>query len=65
MRGRFKTGDRLEILSPSENFNKSFTVAEAYTSKGEQVNDCKLVQEIYRINCPFELNEGDVLRRRK
>ena len=65
MRGRFKTGDRLEILSPSENFNKSFTVAEAYTSTGEQVNDCKLVQEIYRINCPFELNEGDVLRRRK
>ncbi len=65
MRGRFKTGDRLEILSPSENFNKSFTVAEAYTGKGEQVNDCKLVQEIYRINCPYELNEGDVLRRRK
>ncbi len=65
MRGRFKTGDNLEVLSPSENFNKSFKVYEAYTSKGEQVQDCKLVQEIYRINCPYKLNEGDILRRRK
>lgn len=65
MRGRFKTGDNLEVLSPSENFNKSFKVYEAYTSKGEQVHDCKLVQEIYKINCPYKLNEGDILRRRK
>ena len=65
MRSRFKTGDTLEVLSPSENFAKSFTVEEAYTSKGEQVNDCKLVQEIYKINCPYALCEGDLLRRRK
>ena len=64
MRGRFKVGDRLEILSPSQNFGKSFTVEKA-TLDGEEVDDCKLVQKIYKINCPFELHGGDILRRRK
>ena len=65
MRGRFKVGDTLEVLSPSENFGKSFTVAEAYKSDGERVDDCKLVQEKYKINCPYALSAGDILRRRK
>lgn len=65
MRGRFKTGDCLEVLSPTQNFGKSFTVGQAFTSKGEQVNDCKLVQEIYKVRCPYELSAGDILRRRK
>lgn len=65
MRGRFKVGDRLEALSPTENFGKSFVVEEAYTSDGTRVDDCKLVQEVYRINCPFDLSAGDILRRRK
>ncbi|MDE6667210.1 MAG: U32 family peptidase [Clostridia bacterium] len=64
MRGRFKVGDRLEVLSPSENFGKSFTVEKAFTD-GEEVDDCKLVQKIYKINCPYELRSGDILRRRK
>ena len=65
MRGRFAVGDRLEVLSPSENFGKCFTVEYAYASTGEQVNDCKLVQEKYKINCPYALCAGDILRRRK
>ena len=65
MRGRFKVGDRLEALSPGENFGKTFTVESAATSAGEQVDDCKLVQEIYTVNCPFKLSAGDILRRRK
>ncbi|MDE5942842.1 MAG: U32 family peptidase [Clostridia bacterium] len=65
MRGRFKTGDVLEVLSPSENFKKSFSVNTAFTSTGEQVSDCKLVQEHYKINCPLSLAKGDILRRRK
>ena len=65
MRGRFKVGDRLEVLSPDQNFNKDFVVESAVTSAGESVEDCKLVQEIYTINCPYELSAGDVLRRRK
>jgi putative protease len=65
MRGRFKVGDTLEVLSPSDNFLKSFTVTEVYTSKGERVDDCKLVQEKYKIACPYNLSVGDILRRRK
>ena len=65
MRGRFKVGDTLEVLSPNENFLKTFKVEQAYTSANEQVTDCKLVQEHYKINCPYALQNGDILRRRK
>ena len=65
MRGRFKVGDTLEVLSPSENFGKSFAVELAYIGADEQVDDCKLVQGKYRIPCPYKLNAGDILRRRK
>ena len=65
MRGRFKVGDRLEILSPTDNFGKSFVVESAVTGGGERVTDCKLVQEHYTIKCPFTLSAGDILRRRK
>ncbi len=64
MRGRFKVGDALEVLSPTANFGKSFTVEKAYAD-GEEVTDCKLVQKIYRINSPYLLQSGDILRRRK
>ena len=65
MRGRFKVGDTLEVLSPTENFGKSFKVEKAFLSSGEAVQDCKLVQENYKINCPYKLQAGDILRRRK
>ena len=65
MRGRFKAGETLEVLSPSNAFGKSFIVETAKTGAGEEVTDCKLVQEHYTINCPYLLNNGDILRRRK
>ena len=65
MRGRFKVGETLEILSPSDSFGKSFKLERAFNSDGDQVNDCKIVQENYKINCPFVLQAGDILRRRK
>lgn len=65
MRGRFRCGDELEVLSPSDSFKKTFKVNCAFTSTGEQVSDCKLVQEHYKINCPYNLSAGDILRRRK
>ncbi|MCD8294356.1 MAG: U32 family peptidase [Clostridia bacterium] len=65
MRGRFRQGDTLEILSPTESFGKSFVVTECRTSEEELVSDCKLVQEIYRVKCPVKVQEGDILRRRK
>lgn len=65
MRGRFKVGDVLEVLSPTDNFLKTFTVEKAFLFSGEEVQDCKLVQQSYKINCPFILQNGDILRRRK
>ena len=65
MRTRFKVGDELEILSPTQNFLKTFKVESAYTSAGERVEDMKLVQENYTVNCPYRLSAGDIVRRRK
>ncbi|MCD8287179.1 MAG: U32 family peptidase [Clostridia bacterium] len=65
MRGRFRSGDTLEILSPTDSFGKSFAVTDCWTSEDEPVTDCKLVQEIYKVACPVEVHEGDILRRRK
>ena len=64
MRNRFKKGDVLEVLSPDDNFGKTFIVDETYDGKGERTEDCKLVQEIYRIRCPYEVKQGDYLRRK-
>ena len=65
MRGRFKVGDRLEVLTPEESFGESFIVESAFKSDGERVEDCKIVQENYKINCPVKVRAGDILRRRK
>lgn len=64
MRNRFKQGDVLEVLSPDENFAKSFIADEIYDSKGAVVNDCKLVQEVYKVKCPYALKVGDYIRRK-
>ncbi len=65
MRNRFKIGDELEILSPTDSFNKSFTVYGITTDKGEEIDDCKLVQQEVEINCPYEVLERDILRKKK
>ena len=64
MRNRFKKGDILEVLSPTSNFGKTFCVDTMYDSKGEKTDDAKLVQETYKIKCPFALKQGDYLRRK-
>ena len=40
MRGRFKVGDTLEVLSPTDSFLKTFTVEKAFLINGEEVRDC-------------------------
>lgn len=65
MRNRFREGDVLEILSPSDAFGKHFTVAHMTDRSGEPCSDAKRVQEAYFFDCPYPLHRGDVLRRRK
>ncbi len=62
MRNRFKVGDVLEILSPSESFNKLVTVVKLENIKGEQVFDAKIVQEKLKLFTDIPLNTGDILR---
>ena len=64
MRNRFRRGDVLEVLSPDGNFTKTFVADEIYDSKDEKTDDAKLVQEIYKVECPYALREGDYIRRR-
>ena len=64
MRNRFKQGDILEVLSPDGNFTKRFIADEIYTSQNERTDDAKLVQEVYKIKCPYVLKAGDYLRRK-
>ena len=63
MRNRFKVGDELEILSPSDNFNKKFIVEKMVDEKGEEVIDAKRVQQKLYLYCPYKLNTGDILRK--
>lgn len=64
-RNRFKVGDTLEILSPSDAFNKTFVVTEMYNEDNEAIEDALLVQQKIKLKCPFKLSEGDILRKKK
>jgi len=62
MRNRFKVGDELEVLSPSENFNKTLVVDKMFNEKGEEILDAKLVQQKIKIITDLKLSVGDILR---
>lgn len=63
MRGRFRVGDTLEILSPTDSFNRTFAVEEMADESGERVEDAKLVMQKLRLACPYPLSAGDLLRK--
>ena len=63
MRNRFKIGDELEILSPNDSFLRKIVIEKIIDDKGQEIEDCKRVQDIVTINCPYQLKEGDILRR--
>lgn len=63
MRNRFKVGDVLEVLSPTDNFNKTLSVAKMESLTGEEIVDAKRVQEKLYLYTDIELQEGDILRR--
>ena len=65
MRNRFRAGDVLEILSPSDAFLKSVRVEEMLDGAGLPCADASFVQGVYSFPCPYPLAEGDILRRRR
>ena len=62
MRNRFKAGDVLEVLSPSDNFNKKITAERITDENGNAVEDAKIVQQKLRIYTKLRLSAGDILR---
>ena len=63
MRNRFRVGEELEILSPSDSFNRRFTVQEMKDKQGNTVADAKLVMQKLQLRCPYPLAKGDILRK--
>ncbi len=63
MRNRFKVGDVLEVLSPTDVFNKTITITKMQNEKGEDVLDASLVQQKLYIYTNLPLNQGDILRK--
>lgn len=62
-RNKFIVGDVLEILSPDDNFLKTFEIKEIKNLKKENKNSANVAQEMLYINCPFKLKKYDMLRK--
>lgn len=61
-RNRFKSTDTLEILSPSETFNKTIVSEIMLDEEGRPVTDALLVQQKLFIKSGIDLKPGDILR---
>ncbi|MBE5764381.1 MAG: U32 family peptidase [Clostridiales bacterium] len=63
MRNRFKLGDVLEVLSPTDSFNKNIPVEHLTDCDGNVIEDAKLVQQKLRLYTDVILQAGDILRK--
>ena len=63
MRNRFVKGDMLEVLSPSDSFNKIIKVDGLEDEKGNVIEDAKLVQQRIKLFTDIPLFKGDILRK--
>lgn len=64
MRNRFKKGDTLEVLSPTDSFGKKIVVDKLTDEKGDEVTDAKIVQQRLKLYTDVPLNVGDMLRKK-
>lgn len=63
MRNRFKKGDKLELLTPNENFNSVILPVRITDEEGNDIEDAKIVQQKLRIYSDIKVSAGDILRR--
>ena len=63
MRNRFKKGDKLELLTPNENFNSVILPGRITDDEGTEIEDAKIVQQKLRIYSDIKVSAGDILRR--
>ncbi len=63
-RNRFSVGDELEVLSPTDSFNKVIKVEKMQDEKGNDIADAKLVQQKIKLFTDIKLSKGDILRKK-
>ena len=63
MRNRFKKGDKLELLTPNDNFNSVILLGRITDEEGNDIEDAKIVQQKLRIYSDIKVSAGDILRR--
>ncbi len=63
-RNKFVVGDVLEVLSATEHSGATFAVSDICDEEGNTVQVANRVQQVLRIPCPYNLAEGDILRRK-
>lgn len=63
-RNIFKVGDELEILSPTDNFNKIVKVLEIKDEEGNDVVEARKVQQKLFVKLGIKLSAGDILRKK-
>ncbi len=63
-RNRFVIGDELEVLSPTDSFNKVIKVTKMQDEKGSDIVDAKLVQQKIKLYTNVKLSKGDILRKK-
>lgn len=63
MRNRFKKGDKLELLTPKDNFNSVILPVKITDEEGNDIEDAKIVQQKLRIYSDIKVSAGDILRR--
>lgn len=63
MRNRFKKGDKLELLTPNNNFNSVILPVKITDEEGNDIEDAKIVQQKLRIYSDIKVSAGDILRR--
>jgi len=64
MRNRFKVGEVLEKLS-KENNNEQVEILRIEDESGEEIDDCKVVQQRVYLTTNVKLKKYDILRRKK
>ena len=63
MRNRFKKGDKLELLTPNDNFNSVILPGRITDEEGNDIEDAKIVQQKLRIYSDIKVSAGDILRK--
>ena len=61
-RNKFKVGDILEVLSPGENFNKTFQIEKILDLNKNKIVEVKKIKERVYIKSNLILHENDILR---